>query len=31
MDAFTALIYIGLGMLVGFGAMWLYCRITHKQ
>jgi len=27
MDAFTALAYIVIGVAVGFGAMWLYCRM----
>lgn len=31
MNIYSALLYIGIGLVIGYGAMWLYCRIKNKN
>ena len=31
MDIYGALLYIGIGLVIGYGAMWLYCRMKNKD
>jgi hypothetical protein len=31
MNIYAALAYIGVGLVIGYGAMWLYCRIKNKK
>jgi hypothetical protein len=31
MNIYSALAYIGVGLVTGYGAMWLYCRIKNKK
>lgn len=31
MNIYIALIFVGIGLIIGYGAMWLYCRIKNKR
>ncbi len=31
MSLFTAIVYVLVGAIVGFGGMWLYCRIMKTK
>lgn len=31
MSAFTAVIVLGAGFTIGFGAMWVYCRFFRDR